>query len=61
MIKEKRGGKRKGSGRKKKEPTETVSFRVKCTLSDALKIHVHKFIKNINENPHRLRRITNSL
>lgn len=30
------GGKRKGSGRKPKEPTKTISYRVKVKYADAI-------------------------
>lgn len=32
------GGKREGSGRKKKEPTTTISFRVNKSLKEKLKL-----------------------
>lgn len=35
-MKENRGGKRKGAGRKKLAPTKTVSFRVKNAVSEFL-------------------------
>lgn len=44
-----KGGKRKGAGRPKGEPTTTVSFRVKTYLSDDIKRIVKDFINNPNK------------
>lgn len=41
--KEKRGGARKGSGRPKKEPTTTLSFRVPIKKSAEIKKKIHSF------------------
>jgi len=43
MKTETRGGKRKGSGRPKKAPTVTVSFRVKEEHAEQVKQLVHTF------------------
>ena len=42
--KENRGGKRKGSGRKKLAPTKTVSFRVKEEYVEGVKNVVSEFL-----------------
>lgn len=38
------GGRRKGSGRKKKEETKTVSFRIKIKYLPELKNRIHELI-----------------
>lgn len=44
MEKKKQGGKREGSGRKKKEPTVTVSFRIKESEKENVKKVVKDYI-----------------
>lgn len=44
MEKKKQGGKRAGSGRKKRPTTKTVSFRVRLEYVDAVKALVREFL-----------------
>ncbi len=43
----KRGGKRKGAGRPKKEPTDTVSFRVTLDQVEPVKALVNTYLTNL--------------
>lgn len=45
-----RGGKRANAGRPKKEPTTTISFRVKYTSVDELKKQIKELIKKSESN-----------
>jgi hypothetical protein len=47
MKKSKRGGKRKGAGRKKGEPTKTVSFRVELKQVEPVKELVGSYLTNL--------------
>jgi hypothetical protein len=48
MEKEKKthGGKRTGSGRRKRPPTKTVSFRVRLELVDSVKVLVREYLNS---------------
>jgi hypothetical protein len=46
MKKETRGGKREGAGRKKKEPTKVISFRVPKNKADILKRLIRETFEN---------------
>lgn len=43
------GGKRKGSGRPKKEPTKTLSYRVPQKLADKIDTAIRKVIELIKK------------
>jgi hypothetical protein len=45
----KHGGKRKGAGRKKGEPTIPISFRVKVRIAEEIKESTKKEIERLNE------------
>ena len=47
--KDNRGGARPGSGRKKKDPTKTISFRVKVQYVEPVKKIVKDTIKKLDE------------
>lgn len=49
MEKQQRGGKRLGSGRKPKEETCTINFRVKKRLADSIKEHLRPIVKEFNK------------
>ncbi len=43
------GGKRQGSGRKPKEETCTINFRVKKRLKDVIKEHLRPIVKELDK------------
>lgn len=47
-MKNTHGGKRKGAGRPKEEPTKVISFRVKLYKAEKLKVLIKKLIKDEN-------------
>jgi hypothetical protein len=51
MTESKRGGARKGSGRKPKDPTTTINFRVPIDKVPLLKPLVSAYIKGLLNNP----------
>jgi hypothetical protein len=51
MVKENRGGKRKGAGRKPKPPTVTITFRVKPDEKEPIRQIVRAELKKLrNQN-----------
>jgi hypothetical protein len=44
-----KGGKRKGSGRPKGEPTTTIAFRVKAKYAEELKKKIKELIDKMNQ------------